>query len=260
MPSPSLGERLLDSLPRALAVPLYRWRQPERVLRAEVLDDLWLDLGFPSRSRLWGARLSRRAGHEAALCAWLRHYLRPDEVFVDVGAAFGFFPALVQALQPTADIHALEAGWKQSLFLTANNRRHGSRWHVREGFLGAHDDARTLRLDTYAAALPRHPTLVKMDVDGAEYEILKGATGLIAARQTEFLVEIHPHALPAFGATVAQVLALFADRYRIRVLPDLRHADGEIPAPTAGWSDDLTWLDRDPNPYLYLAPEEISRF
>ena len=257
---PTLGERLLDTLPRSLAVPLYRLRQPERVMRAEVLDGLWLDLGIPGRSQLWAARLSRRAGHEAALCAWLRKYVRPDEVFVDVGAAFGFFPALVQALQPTADIHALEAGWKQGLFLAANNRRHGNRWHVREGLLGAHDDARTLRLDTYAASLPRRPTLVKMDVDGAEYEILKGARELIDARHTEFLIEIHPHALPTFGATVGQVLALFTDRYRIRVLPDLRHADGAIPDPDTNWSDDLTWLERDPNPYLYLAPVEIARF
>jgi len=260
MAQTSLRERLLDALPRPLALPLYRLRNKERVLRAEVLDGIWLELGFPARSSLWTARLSQRAGHEAALCAWLRKYLRADEVFVDVGAAFGFFPALVQALQPAAEIHALEAGWKQMLYLEANNRRHGSRWHLREGLLGDHDDARTLRLDTYAARLARRPTLVKMDVDGAEFAILQGARDLIAARQTEFLIEIHPHELPKFGASTQQVLDLFADRYRIRVLPNLREAPGTIPDPDTNWSDDLSWLDRDPNPYLYLAPEEKARF
>lgn len=256
----SLRERLLDALPRPLALPLYRLRNRERVVRAEVLDGLWLELGFPARSTLWTTRLTQRAGHEAALCSWLRKYLRTDEVFVDVGAAFGFFPALVQALRPQADIHALEAGWKQMLYLEANNRRHGSRWHLREGLLGNHDDAQTLQLDTYTKRLRRHPTLVKMDVDGAEYAILQGAKELIATRRTEFLIEIHPHELPKFGATAQQVLDLFRDRYRIRVLPNLRDAPGSIPDPVAGWSDDLTWLDRDPNPYLYLAPQEIARF
>ncbi len=260
MPHVSLRERLLDALPRPLALPLYRLRNREQVLRAEVLDGLWLELGFPARSTLWNTRLRQRAGHEAALCAWLRKYLRPDEVFVDVGAAFGFFPALVQALQPTAEIHALEAGWKQLLYLDANNRRHGGRWQVREGLLGDHDDARTLRLDTYAATLQRPPTLVKMDVDGAEFAILSGARQLIAAGRTEWLIEIHPHALPDFGATAQQVLALFpAAQYRIRILPNLRYADGAIPDPDAGWFDDLTWLDRDPNPYLYIAPRGRGR-
>lgn len=259
MPAIPFGAQLLDLLPRPLARPLYRWRHPEYLAHAEVLPGLHLDLGIPARSRLWRARLAAVAGHEPALCEWLRTYLRPDEVFVDVGAAFGFFPALVQALRPAAEVHALEASWKPYTFLERNNARHGRRWHLREGRLGAHDDAHTLRLDTYAARLQRPPTLVKMDVDGAEYAILSGAEKLIAARQTEFLVEIHPHELLNFGGSAEQVLALFADRYRIRVLPNLRTAGAEA-ATQPEWSSDLSWLERDPNPYLYLAPEEIARF
>ena len=256
---PTLGERLLDQLPRPLALPIYRWRHPTYVAQAEILPGLKLDLSIPARSKLWRDRLAQVAGHEPALCAWLARYLRPNEVFVDVGAAFGFFPALIQNLQPAAEIHALEASWKVFSFLKQNNARYGSRWHLREGFLSDQDNAHFLRLDTYAHKLQRPPTLVKMDVDGAEFAILTGARQLIAARKTEFLVEIHPNELPKFGTTAAAVLALFADRYRIRVLPNLRTA-GPVADPDADWSDDLTWLERDPNPYLYLAPEEIARF
>ncbi len=258
MPKTTWRNTLLQALPRPLARWAYGRRNHPLAVRAEALPGVWIDVTIPSRSRLWQGRLAQTGGHEPEICAWLQRYLRRDEVFVDVGAAFGFFPALVQQLRPQAEIHALEADWRNVELLAATARRAGNRWQLREGFLGNHDDANTLRLDTYVAALKRPPTLVKMDVDGAEAAILQGAEALIAARQTEFLVEIHPLELPNFGSSVAEVLALFADRYRIRVLPNLR--PGEAPSPGGGWTDDLTWLDRDPNPYLYLAPEEIARF
>ena len=251
-------DTVLHALPRPLARWAYGRRNHPLAVRAEALPGVMIDVTIPSRSRLWQSRLAQTGGHEPEICAWLQQHLRPDEVFVDVGAAFGFFPALVQTLRPRADIHALEADWRNVDLLAATARRYGSRWHLREGFLGNHDGPESLRLDTYAAGLPGLPTLVKMDVDGAEAAILQGAKNLIAARQTEFLVELHPLVLPHFGSSAAEVLALFADRYRIRVLPNLR--PGETPGPGGGWTDDLTWLERDPNPYVYLAPEEIARF
>ena len=57
---PSFGERLLDQLPRPLALPLYRWRHPTYVAQAELLPGLKLDLSIPARSKLWRERLERR--------------------------------------------------------------------------------------------------------------------------------------------------------------------------------------------------------
>lgn len=58
-------------------------------------------------------------------------------------------------------------------------------------------------LDDLAADQDRvRPALVKVDVEGAEVMVLEGAAGLLAARQTAWLIEVH-------------TIALLFDTYRI---------------------------------------------
>jgi hypothetical protein len=59
---------------------------------------------------------------------------------------------------------------------------------------------------------------VKIDAEGAEIRILKGAPGVLAGK-TDILCELHPYAWPEFGNTLAELrdLAAAAGR-RIRYL------------------------------------------
>jgi FkbM family methyltransferase len=51
-------------------------------------------------------------------------------------------------------------------------------------------DCRAVRLDTFIRG-SRAPDLLKVDVEGAEVEVLQGATGLLAARRPKLIVEVH---------------------------------------------------------------------
>ena len=62
------------------------------------------------------------------------------------------------------------------------------------------------------------PDLVKIDVEGAELRVLKGADGILRRATTRFLVELHPWADPAGQSSPAEVIAYMASR-GYRALP-----------------------------------------
>lgn len=76
----------------------------------------------------------------------------------------------------------------------------------------------TVTLDSYLAMHGLEPRCVKIDAEGAEIRILKGARNLLAGN-AEILCELHPYAWPEFGSRLAELkdLASAAGR-RIRYL------------------------------------------
>jgi FkbM family methyltransferase len=76
----------------------------------------------------------------------------------------------------------------------------------------------TLTLDSYISRHDLVPQYVKIDAEGAEVRILKGARNLLAGN-AEIICELHPYAWPEFGSRLAELkdLADAAGR-RIRYL------------------------------------------
>lgn len=144
--------------------------------------------------------------YEPDVQAILAVELGPQSVFWDVGAHLGFFSVCARRLGAAAV--AFEAAPENATRL----RRHGElngfdvveaavwrdaggvrlergptpeQWAVHAG-----GDTRSVTLDETARASAR-PTLVKLDVEGAAGAVLEGATGIVAARQTTFVCELH---------------------------------------------------------------------
>jgi Methyltransferase FkbM domain len=67
---------------------------------------------------------------------------------------------------------------------------------------------------------------MKVDVDGAEMEVLRGAETLLAQDDLQMLFEVHPHHLPNFHSSTAEVLAYVRDRgFRCFRIIDFRETD-----------------------------------
>jgi hypothetical protein len=109
-----------------------------------------------------------------------------------------------------------------------------------------------VQLDDYARRQGRPPTLVKIDVEGAEVLVLRGCRELLAQGATEFLIELHPETMPQFGATAREFLDGLAG-YRLQVLDDIRNPQAPV------WSDDLSLALGDHQTYLYAAPPGRAR-
>jgi FkbM family methyltransferase len=75
---------------------------------------------------------------------------------------------------------------------------------------GSVERVETTTLDAVTANLDRaRIRLVKLDLEGAEYAALQGATSLLRNAQPDFLVELEPEHLARQGTSVAHVVSLF---------------------------------------------------
>jgi FkbM family methyltransferase len=214
------------------------------------------------------------------LCAFISRWLRPGDTAVDVGANIGALALLMaRTVGPAGRVFAFEANPHTAALLRDNvsvnyrndwvEVREQAAWseqarltfHVSERFQGngsllAHDDwyAGHFRVDTHdeveVDAVPLDPTLrelrprlVKIDVEGAEPEVLAGmAEWLEAARDTAIAVEVVRHRIRDRWAMFGEQLrGLVGDGWQLMLL----QADG-TPYPVelahvleVGWFDNV---------------------
>jgi hypothetical protein len=64
-----------------------------------------------------------------------------------------------------------------------------------------------VRLDDFPFDRHDRLRLIKIDVEGAEVDVLKGAENLLRERHPVLLIEVHGFALPSFGSSVADLRA-----------------------------------------------------
>lgn len=137
------------------------------------------------------------------------------DIFYDVGGHYGYTASVAQKT-PIADddIHAFEVDSYRAFFLQRNC---GEDIHVRNVWVGSEDQDNYVTLDGYAR---RHdiPDVLKIDVEGAELEVLEGMEWLMEYHSPTLYVEIHPRRIKRFDAELADVFELIRSRdYNLEV-------------------------------------------
>ncbi len=192
---------------------------------------------------VWEAEFTREFG--AALAS------RP--VVFDVGASLGEWSALAATLAGPERVHVFEPdapSWNRirrifalnrlappagivPAFCGAATRAEAAWWDgvARRRFPASADgdaafqdlrrrpDLPVVALDDYAERTGAVPGVVKIDVEGAEGEVLRGARRLLATAGPRLFLSLHPQALPDFGDSRESILRDLADLgYRSRLL------------------------------------------
>ena len=189
-----------------------------------------LDLLFPQGDLVIGASLRQYgefARPEVELIADHLAAFEPSACYIDVGANIGAIALPLAARRPQAKVIAVEAHRGLANVLAANvlnNRLYNveainaavgaqrglarfpdpalSRM-INFGVLGLHLNGKTtteaVRMCTLDEIAPSETRFVKIDVEGFEPEVLKGAEALIASRRAVWLLEA-ANASPDLGA------------------------------------------------------------
>lgn len=187
---------------------------------------------------------------EPGLTAFMLQLLRPGQVFIDVGAHFGYFTVLgarlvgdgghVHAFEPTPSTFEMlrtNAGWRRGVVLNQSAvwsrpqrlaiRDFGGRLSAfNSAFaprLSQHDRNHTsetsievsaVALDDYCAARDLHPQFVKIDAESAEWHIISGMERLLNADRPAVTVEVGDFDIEGAPASVELLDVLIMRGYQ----------------------------------------------
>lgn len=164
---------------------------------------------------------------EREIARWLNTLSAGIHGAIDVGAGKGEYTLYFLSKTTAGKIVAFEPDEASRECLSGNLRLNGfdgtDRLHVSESFVGCGPDEFDLGRLVDAAMLP---CLVKVDVDGKETDVIRGASGLLDCPDTRWIVETHSPTLEheciellegaGFGVTIVPQA-----RWR-RLIPELR--------------------------------------
>jgi FkbM family methyltransferase len=112
----------------------------------------------------------------------------------------------------TVPVDSLYSSWP----LTSTEGKHPFHCGQKKGL----DGSKAISLDTYISKQRMHSVnIVKMDVDGFECDILRGASQVIREFQPVFIMELCPYALDENGASLEEILDLLkTECYILKVI------------------------------------------
>jgi FkbM family methyltransferase len=197
-------------------------------------------------------QIYRLGEYEPTVSAAIRGLLRPGDFAIDVGANHGWFTVLLAAAtRPCGVVWAVEPGAEMVAALrrnaalnTVSPAQGGSDvevydvalgegrgevdLHVFAGLPHGHASTRPLgrqdhtaqrvscrTLDDLLHGAGEMPALVKLDVEGSELNVLRGATTVLAARRSMWLVEVNTQTSAAFGYDPMALTEPFGDGYAV---------------------------------------------
>ncbi len=205
---------------------------------------IWVSLSDHIESQIFWQEVQEGDRGEVKL---LKMLLRPDDIVIDVGANIGVFSLIMARRLPSGTVHAFEPSSYhveklksnlslnpfrnvQTHALALSDRQHASRLNfpplLLDGFLNntgmasqfqfEHSSSKSeeiecVRLDDYAVSRGIVCfDLMKIDVEGAEMDVLLGAVESIQRNRPRVVMEINLNHLQYAGRRIDEVLDFWA--------------------------------------------------
>ena len=166
-------------------------RAPRRI-RLGLLGGLTMQLDLAHQGQRWLGLQERE------LFGWVRRLNQNIKTAIDVGANDGVYTLYFVARSPAQKIYSFEPAAESIRDLQENLGLNGLSGDPRLELLPLKVGCTTgdgwATLDSLAPQIA-FPCLVKVDIDGGEADLLRGATALLALPGVRWIIEVHSKAL-----------------------------------------------------------------
>ena len=183
-----------------------------RTIRGGLLAGLRMQVDFAHETQRW-LGLQEREIH-----GLLRRFSEGIRTAVDVGASDGMYTLYFLARTPAQKVLAFEPCSERLSLLKANlalnHLEDNQRLEMVPKFVRASLGADSVTLDSFAPSIVP-PCLVKVDVEGGEAELLRGAPSLLGWRGMRWIIEVHSKDLEEECIEI-----LRAAHYRTQIVPN----------------------------------------
>lgn len=169
------------------------------------LSKLWF---FP---RYEGGKL-----HEEPVTLLLYDILKDKQCFVDIGTCLGWYTCLASKVMLEGLVYGFEMDEEFCTLaqknLKINNCANASVIHgVVSDISSEKPYPPQLCLDSFFKGKDVMPDVVKIDVEGAEYKVLKGMEELIQEGRVIMFIEVHPNKLLELDSSSEEVIGFLLD-------------------------------------------------
>lgn len=215
---------------RTLKSQLKSWllpsgRSPRRI-RAGLLRGLRMQLDLAYHSQRWLGLQERE------LYGWVRQFARNIKTAVDVGANDGVYTLYFLARTSARKVYSFEPSLDclQELKenLAVNNLTGDERLEITPRHVGASNAEGWTTLDSLASTIVP-PCLIKVDIDGGESDLLRGASACLGLPAIRWIIEVHSKALERDCLRVLKDagyhVRIVHNAWWRRVVPELRQVE-----------------------------------
>jgi hypothetical protein len=214
-------------------------QQVELLVETEWVEKIRKDKG---KGEMTG--VDREGRYEAAFCDMFVSTLSGSSVLLDIGAACGLYSVIAAQRCPATNIHCFEPEPVPRYILHKNNRMYcNGQLHIVPRFISSETKGTSVALDDYCASNGIKPTVIKMDIEGAEIRAVAGMRRICLEDRPVILMEFHLRKLREKWQTdpyeVIRILESYG--YRLRFNGHHWHL-----VEHTGERDSL-WHDRPPN-------------
>ena len=113
-----------------------------------------------------------------------------DFIFWDIGAAFGVFSILAKKCNPHSTVISIEPYWVRRWVLKINTL-FINKLNVKNLFVSNINSNKQIRLSTLSERLNHIPDIMKMDIEGGEYEAILGSIEWLKVNKPTLIFEFH---------------------------------------------------------------------
>lgn len=243
----SLKNKILRNLPSFLGKLLYKINHKTLVYKESHFENISFSICIPHTMES-----NYNRGHETGVSKLIidTYHSQNTFNFFDLGSCFGYYSALIHTLNPKSFTYAFEPYIGHNMYIEESMKR-GLLKNIQliKKPVGSKTIPPLISIDDFVSVNKTIPNLIKIDVDGAELDILKGCIETIEKHKPDFLIEIDGNQYKNGTLTLQDIYLQYFKGYTCSTLIDV-HKNNTI------WNqkkiDEINLKEIEGDVYLFL--------